>query len=819
MSNSFIKAIHCALTLAICMPGVRAQTAVPDPSTAWHDGKFQVDVAGVLSRSSIILGKPNLEAEQALPLGNGRLGVAVWSGNGLMAQLNRADTLPDRLSQGEVLIPGLSALTQAKDYSGRLNLYDGQFEERGGGMTATAYVQPDTDTLVIDVTGAPADQTQTAQIRLWAPRATKAVAKAGVGYLSQGWIDNVNPESSDRPFGSLSAITADGRDVSASVTDPLTVTVSFKPKPDGHFQVIVAAPHFDGKGDSQAIARPALIAGTQAAHKTWWHAYWNHAATMKITSKDGSGEYLENLRNIYLFAAAAGKGEEYPGSQAGVADMLSSARDSHRWDSSAFWHWNIRMQVAANLGAGVSELNAPYFNLYRENLPAIVSWTKANMAHPGACIPETMRFNGQGLEYESKWQTVTVGRSCDLTFPPYYNARTLTTGAEVSLWIWRQYLATNDRNFLAANYPVMAASARFLASYQKLGPDGLLHTSRSNAHEAQWDVTDPTTDISAILAFYPVTIQAAKLLGKDADLVKQLQDALPKTPPLPRTQLKPPFTLLPPSADADGTDRIAESYLAGAPIRNHGENVALEPIWPYDIVGDQSPLFALGKRSYEHRLVSHGGGWSFDSIQAARLDMGDEVAAALLRGTENSARCISGFTGCGRRRPASADAAAPPPPRSLEFYVEQSGVAATALQESLVQDYDGLLRIAPAVPSAWDFDGSVYVQGKTKVDVQVRSGIPTTVVIESGIAQSIKMRNPWPGKAVNISAGKTAVVSGSTDDVITFRALAGTSYLVELRDMPTASQRFEAISGTPATSAKKLGLAQLGLFSGADNPQ
>jgi alpha-L-fucosidase 2 len=32
--------------------------------------------------------------------------------------------------------------------------------------------------------------------------------------------------------------------------------------------------------------------------------------------------------------------------------MLSSARDAHRWAPSAYWHWNLRMMVAANLGAG-----------------------------------------------------------------------------------------------------------------------------------------------------------------------------------------------------------------------------------------------------------------------------------------------------------------------------------------------------------------------------------------------------------------------------------------------------------------------------------
>jgi len=111
----------CAVSASI----VPAQ-AGPGSTTAWRDGRFHVDVAGVVSRSSIILGTPNLEAEQAMPLGNGRLGVAVWSENGFTAQLNRADTMPGRLSPGDVVIPGLAAITEAKHYSGRLNLYDGE---------------------------------------------------------------------------------------------------------------------------------------------------------------------------------------------------------------------------------------------------------------------------------------------------------------------------------------------------------------------------------------------------------------------------------------------------------------------------------------------------------------------------------------------------------------------------------------------------------------------------------------------------------------------------------------------------------------------
>jgi len=789
----------CLALLCAALPGFC--TAQPGTTTAWKQGLFHVDVAGLIGRSDIVLGQPNLEAGQAMPLGNGRVGVAVWSADGFTAQLNRGDALPDRLSSGQVVIPGLTALTGAKDYAGRLDLYNGEFQEHGGGMTAKAYVQPGTDLLVIEVTGAKPQEPQTAQLRLWQPRTVQSAAQGKVGTLWQHWIDNKNPGFSGRPFGTLSAITAEGRGVSVAATDPLTMTVSFKPWADGRFRILAAAPSFDGRQQASTAARAALSAARTVAHQAWWHNFWNRCAAIKISSQDGAGEYLENLRNLYLFDAVAEKGVEYPGSQAGVADMLSSGRDWHQWDSSAFWHWNLRMQVAANISAGVPELNAPYFNLYRENLPNIERWTRDNMmGRPGACVPETMRFNGPGIEYESLWTPISIGRDCDALFKPYYNARTLSTGAEVSHWVWEQYLATNDREFLERNYPVMAASARFLLAYQKADAEGRLHTNPSNAHETQWDVTDPTTDIAAALSLYPETMSAAKLLGKDSALVRQLDAALSRIPPLPRTQASGERTLLPASADAEGQDVIAESYLPEA--RNHNsENIGLEPVWPYDLIGDTSPLFELAKSSYAHRLFSAVADWSFDPIQAARLGLGSEVSKTLVAITEHYQHSVNGLANWTEKDP--------------EFYVEQLGVAAAAIQEALVQDYDGLLRIAPAVPPGWDIEGSVYVRGKTKVDVQVRNGVVATAVIESGINQSFKVRNPWPGHAADVVSARTGakIVSMDSGSILNFRGVAGTNYVIERHDAPIAEQKFAAIGGTPARTAKRLGTVQIGLFS------
>lgn len=792
--KTLLRFAPVVLSVVLLMPVLAASSQT---TTAWRDGKFHVDTAGVIGRSAIVLGRPNLGADEAMPLGNGSLGIAVWSEEGLTAQLNRADTLPDRLSPGQVVVPGLSALTKAAGYSGRLDLYNGEFREQGGGITATTYVQPGTDTLVIDVTGAKPEEQQTAELRLWKPRAAKASVQGQIGMLSESWIDNQQPGASGRSFGSLSGITADGRNVSVSVTNSLTITVSFKPYADGHFRILVASPHYTGKEDALGLVRPALSKIAADTHRRFWNDYWRRAAAIRITSADGSGEYMENLRNIYLFVAAAEKGVEYPGSQAGVADMVSSGGDSHHWAPSAFWHWNLRMMVAANIGAGVPELNAPYFNLYRENLPAMEEWTKTYMdGRPGACVSETMRFNGQGIEYEGNWVPLSIGRDCDLGFHPYYNARTLSTGAEVSLWVWQQYLATGDRKFLEENYPVMASSARFLLAYQKLGADGLLHTSPSNAHETQWDVTDPTTDIAGARALYPATIQAAKLLGKDVDLVEKLEAALPKIPAFPRVPATGEKKLLPPSADSQGEDVIADSYMPEAK-RMNGENIGLEPVWPYDLIGDTSPLFDLAKRTYKYRPFKGVADWSFDPIQAARLGFGDEVKNILIKVTLDSQHSPNGLAYWEKQY--------------REFYVEQVGVVAAALLEALVQDYDGLIRIAPAIPTGWDLDGSVFTRGRTKVDVQVKSGVVTTVVIEAGTTQEYKVRNPWPGEAVNVISKGQKIPAVTKDTTLTFSGKAGESYLIEKSGNPVSAMPFQAIDGKAAQSARKMDKVQIGL--------
>jgi alpha-L-fucosidase 2 len=800
------KRVYLLFLVASVCPAVLA--AIPSvqnaATTAWHHGRFVVNVHDVVSESDIVLGQPNVLPSQAMPLGNGRLGVAVWSASGMTVQLNRADTMPRRLSPGQVILPGLVRLTGAKDYRGRLDLYNGQFEERGGGMTATAYVQPGSDMLMIDVTGADPNRWQIVNLILWAPRKSRARAVGKMGMLMESWIDNIEPGASGREFGSLAALSAKGRRVSVAMQGNRTIVLSVMPYANGTFRVLVPVPDYNGKDVPQTIISQALTDSSPNTHRIWWNTFWRRAGLMKVSSPHGSGEYMENLRAISLFTNAAERGQEYPGSQAGVADLFSSVRDVHRWDPAAFWHLNLSMLVAANLGAGLPELNSSYFNLYRENLKNIESWTFHHMAgRVGACIPETLRFNGVGIEYEGGTSSAppVTALDCDADSKPFYNARTLSTGAEVSLWVWRQYLATNSRPFLARNYPLMAASARFLLAYEKLGGDGLLHTSPSNAHETQWDTTDPTTDIAARMALFPATIQAADLLGEDVGLVKQLRAALKRIPPLPRTQERAPLTLLRASDDTQGQDVIADSYVPKA--KNHNvENIGLYPVWPFGLIGDSSPLLALARRTYAYRpypVWPITADWSFDPIQAARLDLGGEVSNSLIKLTETYQRFPNGLASWGGGSGA--------------FYVEQAAVTATALQEALVQDYDGVIRIAPAIPPGWNFAGTVFVRGRTKVNVQTDNGIVTTLVIEAGTNSLLKLRNPWPGTPLDVreSTANVLLVKDDSHSVVSFPVLANHAYIITPTGGRYQRLRFAPITGEPARTAKRLGTSEIGL--------
>jgi len=788
-------------------------------TTAWQNGAFSENTGGVVSRSDIFLGRPNTSDSQSLPLGNGSLGVAAWAAGGFTAQLNRSDTMPSRLSPGQVQIPGLAPMTSASNFTGTLDLYNGVLNESGGGMTMQAWVPAGKDELIVNVTGANPSTQETADLHLWSGRSPTAAASGAIGSLAQTWVDNSQTGSSGQTFGAMSAITAGATNVTASVVNSTEVQVSFTPNSNGSFRVVIASPEWTG-GNATTTASTLIGSDTTTAASTllatqssWWNSYWANAGLIEATSSDGTAQYMENLRTLYLYDEAASMHSgDYPGSQAGVADMFAYDQDQQDWYPAGYWLWNLRGQIAANLSSGNFNLNLPIFGMYLNDLTNIKSWTTAQMGGlTGACVPETMRFNGNGY-YNGGSNSSNA--SCALASSPSYNAEDITSGAELALWIWQQYEDTGSTSFLQTYYPLMEQAAEFLLAYQKVGSDGFLHAV-ANAHETQWAVQDPTTDLAADQALFPAVVSAATLLNTDSSLVAQLKTAEGEIEPYARTDAathdqllnaQPTSAAAAASADAGGTDVIADSYQPSATIHN-GENIGLEPVWPYGVISDSTTvngdnLTALADRTYNSRPNVNNPDWSFDAVDAARLDMPSQVASDLVAITESYQSYISGLGNLSSGTVGD------------EPYIEQSSTVATAMDEALATDYDGTLRIAPAWPSGWNASGTVYIQGGSKVDVQVEGGVIATAAIQAGTTSTMAVRNPWSGQQAEVVNGSTGavVVAATTSATLSVPVTAGSSYLIEQPSSLTTSLPFAQVTGTQATAAKHLGgKVQIGL--------
>jgi hypothetical protein len=346
----------------------------------------------------------------------------------------------------------------------------------------------------------------------------------------------------------------------------------------------------------------------------------------------------------------------------------------------------------------------------------------------------------------------------------------------------------------------MHDAAQFLLAFANKESDGLLH-SVSNAHENQWTVQDPTTTIAAMAALFPATISTAQLLQTDSALIAQLQTAETELPQFARTDAATHQKLLTFANDGASTTVLGQSYQPTAPVHN-SENDDLEPVWPYDLIGDNSPLTAIATRTYTARvngLVSND--WSFDAVHAARLGLGSQVGTDMVALTQNYqvySNGLSDWQGNAGTNPS----------------IEQAANIALATNESLVQDYDGLLRIAPALPSGWDADATLPIQNRDTVSLQVHGGVIGTVAITAGSTGIVNMRNPWPGQSVDVVDGideSTVIVAASTASQIAIPTVTGHAYLVQRVTNPVSAMTIAELTDTPATAASHLGRAQIGL--------
>ncbi len=307
--------------------------------------------------------------------------------------------------------------------------------------------------------------------------------------------------------------------------------------------------------------------------------------------------------------------------------------------------------------------------------------------------------------------------------------------AWMSTHLWEHYLFSGDTQFLRQRaYPRLREIACFLLDYLTPSPDGHLVTGPSCSPENSYRLSDgsaahlcmaPTMDIEITRAIFQKTGHAARLLGVDADLCQEMAAAAERLPPFKIGRY-------------GNLQEWQQDYVEVEPGHRHISH--LWALYPDDqITLRGTPELAQACRVSLQRRLQYGGGstgWSRAWIVNcfARLEDGDRCHQQLM---ELLRRSTLGnlFDVCGEK------------PTSY-FQVDGSLGAPAAMAEMLLQSHGGVVRLLPALPSAWP---SGRVTG-----LRARGGLEVDLIWEGGKARRATLYASLDGTiALALPSGQT----------------------------------------------------------------
>jgi alpha-L-fucosidase 2 len=424
------------------------------------------------------------------------------------------------------------------------------------------------------------------------------------------------------------------------------------------------------------------------------------------------------------------------------------------------WHLNINVQMnywLAEVG-NLSELHQPLFALI------------GSLVEPGART--AMNYYGArgwvAHVITNPWGFTSPGESAQW-------GSTSSGSAWLCSHLWEHWLFTGDREFLRGAYPVLKGSAQFyldmLIAESRSGHNWLV-TAPSNSPENSFRLPDGTTahiclgatiDEQLVRHLFAATSEAARLLGVDEDLRRELDEKRAR--------------LAPTRVGSDG--RVMEWLEEYAEPEPHHRHVShLWGLYPgHEIDARTMPALAAAARKTLELRGDEGTGWgtAFKLGMWARLGDGERTHA-LLRAHLQPARPSE--------RPGVWTGGIYPnlfgahPPFQIDGNLGGPAVIAEMLLQSRITEDGGQrmedgskktedggrkaeILLLPALPKAWS-EGSVRglrARGGFEVDLAWRDGklLDTTVRAPAGGAVTVRWGDR--GWKLDLQPGEERVVT------------------------------------------------------------
>jgi alpha-L-fucosidase 2 len=410
----------------------------------------------------------------------------------------------------------------------------------------------------------------------------------------------------------------------------------------------------------------------------------------------------------------------------------------------------------ANLqGIWNQDVDPAWGSKYTTNINAEMNYWPAEVTNLAACHEPFFRLVEECAETGRTTARVHYGadgwvlhHNTDLwrgTAPINHSNHGLWLGGSgwVSRHLWEHFLFSRDKDFLRDRaWPVMREAARFYA--QVLVPDpktGRLISAPSNSPEIGGMVAGPTMDHQIIRSLFAACVEASAILGVDRDFAAELEKLIPRIAP-----------------NRIGRLGQLQEWLADVddPNEHHRHVSHLWGVHPgADITWERSPeLMKAARRSLLFR-GDEGTGWSLAwkiNFWARFLD-GDhayELIKLLFRVKDESTAKGGGGTYI------NLFDAHPP------FQIDGNFGGAAGIVELLVQSHQGFIDVLPALPKALP-DGSlrgVCARGGFELDLAWKDGRLTRLSVLSKAGELCRIRYQGQVREFPTEKGKRYVLTG-----------------------------------------------------------